>query len=144
MHILFLHIALQIENNVQATDDSCASVAHLSSWLAANPTSSTSRCGGIRKGTNVVSKSRKFEQVKMNGLAKSRDIEVGTVRSKQAWLEGAFGGGHNTDEDSDLERLEASKIVSARKRKAFFSSVHGHDIGGTKVSTNDLAAPLID
>jgi hypothetical protein len=51
--------------NVQATNEGYASVAKLSKWLANDPTS-TKKVKQLRRGANIIAKSRKFDKVLAN------------------------------------------------------------------------------
>jgi hypothetical protein len=51
--------------NVQATNEGYASVAKLSKWLADDPTS-TKKVKQLRRGANIIAKSRKFDKVLAN------------------------------------------------------------------------------
>jgi hypothetical protein len=102
---------------VQATDDGCASVAKLSAWLANDPTS-TKKVGRVRRGKNVITKSRMFDK-DLKGL--SFVEEQAPVISKRAglgrnkWLQGAFF--EEEKEESVIIEEPQSARVSVKGKK---------------------------
>jgi hypothetical protein len=74
------------KNEVQATDSGRSSVAKLSAWLADDPTT-TKKVKSIRRGANVISKSRKFDKGLANVIVEQNNIRSGSVASKKQWLE---------------------------------------------------------
>lgn len=100
------------KNEVQATNDGYASVAKLSAWLADDPTS-TKKLRHVRKGRNVIAKSRKFEKDMEGIIVEEAQISKGAVSDKKKWLSGAF---HN-DDDKDIGGVRITKgAVSDRKK----------------------------
>jgi hypothetical protein len=57
--------------DVQATNEGYASVAKLSKWLADDPTS-TKKVKQLRRGANIIAKSRKFDKVLANVVVEER------------------------------------------------------------------------
>ena len=60
-----LRIKATPSEDVQATNEGYASVAKLSKWLADDPTS-TKKVKQLRRGANIIAKSRKFDKVLAN------------------------------------------------------------------------------
>ena len=89
------------QGRVMATDEGYASVKELSQWLASDPTS-TKKKKQVRRGRNVILKSRQFEKGQENVIIVENKISKGAVKDKQKWLQSAF---HKDDDD-------ASSIVS--------------------------------
>ena len=77
--------------DVQATDSGYASVAKLSAWLADDPTS-TKKVRHVRRGANVISKSRNFEKDLEFVIAEESNITSGAVKDKKDWLKTVFSG----------------------------------------------------
>jgi hypothetical protein len=89
---------------VQATDQGYASVAKLSAWLEDDPTS-TKKVRHVRRGANVIAKSRKFEKDLEDIIVEESKIVTGAVKEKKDWLKSAFRN-HEADvhEDDYLHR----------------------------------------
>ena len=76
--------------DVEATDDKRVSVKTLSSWMSNDPFEQK-KVRTIRSGSNIIAKSRVFEQDKVAVQRKEcGDIRAGSVEERQAWLSGAF------------------------------------------------------
>jgi hypothetical protein len=102
--------------DVQATDEGYASVAKLSQWLASDPTS-TKKKKQIRRGANVISKSRQFEKDQEHVIIVENHISRGAVTDKKKWLQNAFR--HEESDDGDDVRSEvSSSIISSRYTKS--------------------------
>lgn len=91
---------------VKATDEGYASVADLSKWLASDPTSAKKK-KHVRRGRNVIMKSRQFEKDQENVIIVENSISRGAVKDRQKWLQGAFHHQHNDDDDG------ASSVASS-------------------------------
>ncbi|CAB9496057.1 expressed unknown protein [Seminavis robusta] len=85
---------------VQATDQGYASVAKLSAWLADDPTS-TKKVRHVRRGANVIAKSRKFEKDLEGVILEENNIMTGAVKEKKDWLKSAFVHEAAEDEEED-------------------------------------------
>jgi len=83
--------------NIQATDQGYASVAKLSAWLADDPTSAK-KVKHVRRGANVIAKSRQFEKDMEHVIVEENNIATGAVREKKNWLQSAFS--HDADDSS--------------------------------------------
>ena len=77
------------KEGVQATNDGYASVAQLSQWLANDPTS-TKKKRHVRRGKNVINKSRQFEKDREDVIIIESSISRGAVSNKKKWLKDAF------------------------------------------------------
>ena len=77
-------------DEVQATNEGYASVAKLSEWLANDPTA-TKKKNYVRRGKNVVSKSRNYEKELENVIVIETNIPRGGVQDKKKMIQGAFG-----------------------------------------------------
>lgn len=90
---------------VQATDSGYASVAKLSAWLADDPTS-TKKVKHVRRGRNVISKSRKFEKDLEGVIVEENNIATGAVKEKKNWLKSAFA--HEEEGDDSSRHMDDS------------------------------------
>jgi hypothetical protein len=89
------------KDEVQSTDTTRTSVAKLSAWLADDPTT-TKKVKQIRRGANIIAKSRQFDKGLANVIVEQNNIRSGSVASKKDWLEIASsteGDSNNTDDD---------------------------------------------
>ena len=84
------------KEQVMATDEGYASVKELSQWLAADPTS-TKKKKQVRRGRNVILKSRHFESSN-DVVMVENNISKGAVKDRQKWLSNAF---HKNDEEDE-------------------------------------------
>jgi len=85
---------------VQATDEGYASVASLSKWLESDPTASKKK-KQIRRGRNILSKSRQFEKDQGDVIIVENNISRGAVGDKKKWLQKAFHSSAEQDPDDD-------------------------------------------
>jgi hypothetical protein len=83
--------------DVQATNEGYASVAQLSAWLADDPTS-TKKVKQIRRGANVIAKSRKFDKDLVNVIIEKSAIPRGGVSKQREIIEKCFVSEENDDE----------------------------------------------
>jgi hypothetical protein len=74
---------------VQATNQGYASVAKLSAWLADDPTK-TKKAKPIRRGMNVIAKSRAFDKGLADVIIEKSNIQTGLVTQKKEWLQATF------------------------------------------------------
>lgn len=101
---------------VQATDKGYASVAKLSAWLADDPTS-TKKVRHVRRGANVISKSRKFEKDLEGVIVEEANISSGAVAEKKNWLKSAFVHEHEEeDQDEFLQHDPNRHMMMMRTR----------------------------
>lgn len=76
-------------DEVQATNDGYASVAKLSQWLANDPTS-TKKKKHVRRGKNVINKSRNYEKDLENVIIIETNMPRGTVQDRKKLIQGAL------------------------------------------------------
>ena len=91
---------------IEATDETQASVAKLSQWLANDPTSQK-KVGRVRKGRNVSYKSRVFEKGQLNAIARDNHIQKGSVSDRQKWLKNTF---HLAEEKEEPKNELTSRL----------------------------------
>ena len=91
---------------VMATNEGYASVKELSQWLAADPTS-TKKKKQVRRGRNIIMKSRTFENANDIVMIEN-NITKGAVKDRQQWLSKAF--------HKNQEQHECGSIVSSASR----------------------------
>ena len=89
------------KEEVKATDDGCASVASLSKWLANDPTSAKKK-RHVRRGRNILSKTRQFEQDSDNVIIMEAKISRGAVGDKKKWLQNAFQAPIEEDDEDAI------------------------------------------
>jgi hypothetical protein len=143
--------------NVQATDDGYASVKKLASWLADDPTKKKEVVGHVRKGINVISKSRKFEKELEDVILDEDDdeeeepgvsthtVSVGAQRAfgvdeestvsvadKKKWLQSAFPKKSEEDAQDDGE---TSTIVSVTDKKKWLANAFVNKKGSSQANS---------
>ncbi len=149
------------KDEVQATNDGYASVKKIAAWLAEDPTTEK-KTTTVRKGINVINKSRLFEKDLEHVIIEQNRIVKGSVSQKKGffqseafaeddgncetsscvsvtdkkkWLECAFGGKKSVEEaDIDNENSIASMSV-LDKREWLSNAFKGADGGRTKTTT---------
>jgi hypothetical protein len=84
--------------DVQATNDGYASVAKLSKWLADDPTS-TKKVKQLRRGANIIAKSRKFDKVLANAEVE-QIIPRNCVTRSKILLQKALSSEDGEDDDN--------------------------------------------
>ncbi|GFH47924.1 hypothetical protein CTEN210_04400 [Chaetoceros tenuissimus] len=122
------------QEEVQATDETHASVQKLSQWLSDDPFEKKKTIV-VRRGMNIIQKSRAFEQNQVSQLVDSvqnknvsrvererQHFPQGKVSQGKSWLKGAFGedkkenenivGG---DEDFSFQKLKQMAIGNEQK-----------------------------
>jgi hypothetical protein len=128
------------KTEVQATNDGYASVAKLSAWLADDPTS-TKKVRHVRKGKNVIAKSRQFEEDMEDVIIEQAQISKGAVSDRKNWLKGAFHGGKEETEfvppPPRYARSEVGGYRTAPTRKKSTDNVPR-----CQIVTDDAAASL--
>ena len=146
-------------DEVQATNEGYASVAKLSEWLANDPTS-TKKKNYVRRGKNVISKSRNYEKELENVIVIETNIPRGGVQDKKKMIQGAFGSpGAKYRRASNVRDLApryavseagvSTISVSEKKdwlKKAFKhateDSVEDNDGARSEIIVNDAASSL--
>ena len=133
-----IHIKPRIsKKEVQATNEGYASVAKLSEWLASDPTSHK-KLRHVRKGRNIIQKSRKFEQDLGDVIVEEAHITKGAVSDKKAWLKQAF----NEREEGTPHKFRSALATPLRSSNHSISTSSRYaksEIGGYRP---DLAAAL--
>lgn len=94
-------------NEVQATNEGYASVAKLSAWLADDPTR-TKKVKQIRRGANILAKSRTFDKGLANVIIEQNNIQQGNVGSRKKWLEGIHASSSTAFAASAVDASENS------------------------------------
>lgn len=114
----------RMDEKVQATDNGYASVKELSAWLAGDPTANKTNRGCVRRGVNVINKSRMFEKDLEYVIIEEVGLQRGDVNDKKQWLENqAFQSDGN---ESDSDRLSAvTELVSVQDKKKWLNSAFG-------------------
>jgi hypothetical protein len=92
------------KEEVKATDEGYASVAKLSEWLASDPTS-TRKKKHVRRGRNVILKSRQFEKDQEDIIIVENNISRGAVQDKKKWLQSAFRAAEEELHDDDTSSM---------------------------------------
>ena len=78
---------LDNHQDVQATDQGYASVAKLSAWLADDPTRTKKKVRQIRRGANIIAKSRAFDKGLADVIVEQTNIRNGHVAGKKEdWM----------------------------------------------------------
>ena len=93
------------KSNVAATDTTIASVKQLSNWLANDPTSTKTTRACVRKGINVIRKSRAFDKGMEDVIVEEAGIEADNVSDKKDWLRSAF----------DSQQQDQQKVADRKK-----------------------------
>jgi hypothetical protein len=131
------------KDEVQATDATRTSVAKLSAWLADDPTT-TKKVKQIRRGANVIAKSRKFDKGLANVIVEQNNIRSGSVASKKDWLEivsSTEGDSNNTDDDVSSLNGSASNqkswLDSQRMNAANQDSASSFSVSNKKAWLNN-------
>ena len=86
---------------VQATNDGYASVAKLSAWLADDPTKSKKKVKTIRRGANVIAKSRKFDKGLADVIVEETNMRTGSVTNKKHQIEMALSTASGSLDEQD-------------------------------------------
>lgn len=121
-------------SNVQATNNGYASVKQLSKWLADDPTSKKTTKGCVRKGINIIKKSRAFEKGLGDVIVEEAGLEMDHVSKRKDWLRNAFDDG-----DDNSEPVQETRVADKKKwlSQAFDEPKDADDIKQT-VSMNDM------
>lgn len=106
------------KEEVEATNDSFASVQKLSEWLGDDPFEKR-KARSIRKGMKVIAKSRVYEPDQVIPDFNQNNVKGGNVSDRKKWLAGAFG---NDDPDQEKDAPDsvtdkAKWLENAFKRK---------------------------
>ena len=130
---------------VKATDDSHASVASLSKWLASDPTSAK-KLRHVRRGRNIISKSRQFEKDLENVVVMEESkIARGAVGDRKKWLQSAFRSSVEEDRGDDDASSTYSGYVQSDvdiSTRSYSNSNYNRQCAQTEIITNDAASSL--
>jgi len=130
------------KEEVKATDDGYASVASLSKWLEADPTSAKKK-RHVRRGRNIISKSRQFEKDLENTIVMESKIPRGAVGDRKKWLHSAFRSSAEEDRDDDDTSSTFSGYVQSDVGVSTGSYSHyNRKCTQTEIITNDAASSL--
>jgi len=124
------------KEEVQATDDTNASVQKISQWLSDDPFGKKKQVV-IRRGMQIVQKSRAFEQDQVlkhmvGGNRKESRVErekehfpQGKVSQGKNWLKGAFGEGKEEEVQEEVSGVLAKqKMISNAFKKSSSNGAH--------------------
>ena len=129
------------EEEVKATDDGYASVASLSKWLEADPTSEKKK-RHVRRGRNIISKSRQFETDSDNVIVMEAQISRGAVGDKKKWLQNAFQTTIEEDNEDDGCSTFSGYVKSEVGRSARSYPRFNRQGAQTEIITDDAASSL--
>jgi len=101
--------------NVQATDDGYASVAKLSKWLANDPTRRQTKLKPLRRGANVIAKSRKFDKGLAARIVEEENLAHGHVSSRAEWLEKQSNSSTTGTEEGSVVAASTYSVQDKRK-----------------------------
>lgn len=109
--------------NVQATNDGYASVAKLSAWLADDPTRSKTKVRQIRRGANVIAKSRKFDKALANVKIIEEELVLrGHVKETRHRLEHHHSSEDDTASTASSARFETASAVSVQDKTEWLTN----------------------
>jgi len=128
------------KEEVKATDTGYASVASLSKWLEADPTSEKKK-RHVRRGRNIISKTRQFEKDGADLIVMENQISRGAVGNKKKWLENAFQG-IEEDEEDDISSTFSGYVKSEIGRSARFCPSYNRQGAQTEIITDDAASNM--
>jgi hypothetical protein len=97
-------------DEVQATNEGYASVAKLSEWLANDPTS-TKKKKHVRRGKNIISKSRTFEKDMENVIVIETNMPRGAVKDRTKMIQCAFKDEAKIKKLSNFGSLGTKNVV---------------------------------
>mmetsp|Transcript_26983 Transcript_26983/g.59485 ORF Transcript_26983/g.59485 Transcript_26983/m.59485 type:complete len:628 (+) Transcript_26983:137-2020(+) len=129
------------KEEVKATDDGYASVASLSKWLENDPTSEKKK-RHVRRGRNIISKSRQFEKDNENVIIMENHISRGAVGDKKKWLQNAFHSTAEEDGDDDASSYFSGYVKSDVGRSAKQFPSYNRPGAQTEIITDDAASSL--
>lgn len=115
---------------VQATNEGYASVAKLSAWLADDPTS-TKKLKQLRRGANVIAKSRKFDKELVNVVVEQTGLPRGGVsRRRDAIEQSCLAEAYNDNDEENTDGLSSSHDTGKSNAKDWMRlGLPGSDVG---------------
>lgn len=132
-------IGASTKEDVKASDDGYASVASLSKWLENDPTSAKKK-RHVRRGRNIVSRSRQFENGREDLIVEAK-ISRGAVGDKKKWLQEAFQSKGEEDEDDACSSF-SGYVRSEVGRSARYAPRFNRQGAQTEIITDDAASSL--
>lgn len=126
---------------VQATDDGYASVASLSKWLESDPTSAKKK-RHVRRGRNIISKSRQFEKDQEDVVILESKISRGAVGDKKNWLQNAFQSTVEEEPDDDTCSTYSGYVQSDVGASFRLHPRFNRPGAQTEIITDDAASSL--
>lgn len=130
----------RIHDGVQATDEGYASVKSLSKWLEADPTSAKKK-KHVRRGRNIISKSRQFEKDMEDVIILETKISRGAVGDKKKWLQNAFQSVEE-EPDEDTCSTYSGYVQSDVGRSATTYPRYNRPGAQTEIITDDAASSM--
>ena len=117
------------KDEVQATNDGYASVKKIAAWLADDPTADK-KMKTVRKGINVINKSRLFEKDLENVIIEENRIVKGSISNKKDFFQSAEV---NESEGSS----ETASCVSVSDKKKWLEGAFGKKPAQGEVTDDD-------
>ena len=121
---------------VQATNDGYASVAQLSKWLADDPTS-TKKVKQIRRGANIIAKSRKFDK-QLENVVVEEERGCTSVLQKRLELQKALSE-DSGDKDHNQHNHDGATATTAESSSSNDNSLEHHKTDKTTRRTRAAA-----
>lgn len=103
-----------VHSNVEATNEGYKPVAQLAAWLADDPTKPKKEIKVLRRGANVISKSRPFDKGLANVIIEQHSIRAGSVLRERRRLEAE-------SDDHNSEKMEITTSVSVSDKKQWLA-----------------------
>jgi hypothetical protein len=120
---------------VEATDQGYASVAKLSAWLADDPTSNKKRVTQLRRGANVIAKSRTFDKGLANVIVETSTIRAGHVKEQRQSLGCRQGELTSPMKAQSTVGVGAVSSINVGKQKEWLSNAFKTQTGGGRAQT---------
>ena len=111
-------------SNVEATNEGYKSVAKLAAWLADDPTKSKTEIKTLRRGANVIAKSRTFDKGLADVIIEQHSIRSGAVRREKNRYEtrAELEAESEAEADDQSFALETNSSVSVSDKKEWLAS----------------------
>jgi hypothetical protein len=104
------------KEDVQATDEGYASVAQLSAWLANDPTK-TKKARPIRRGANVIAKSKQFDKELEHVVFEEKVVPRTNVANRKVWLENRTSMSSEKTEETAVAGFTAMKSSNMKPQE---------------------------
>jgi hypothetical protein len=118
------------KEEVQATNDGYASVKKIAAWLADDPTSDRRKTTTVRKGINVINKSRMFEKDLEHVIIEEARITKGSVSNRKELFQA-------TASNEEKEKCETASCVSVSDKKKWLQGAFGKPPGNEEPEDDD-------